>query len=468
MNLPPPTTEEENYLNSHDLCWDVYNPATIGKHDVAVVDSGSKHTICFRKDQFIHLTLFTKSETPYVKVADDSKSLPIRGFGTVDILLNNHRVQLSALFVPDMKTMLISVSQHIQYQGCTFYAANNTAFLTFPSFYTEISNETELTVLIKSPSDISPDPQFVESMATLSPSTTTTLPPATKTQSPRNHLCPNGHGNFIQIDKTRGPHRVRARRVNIPLSDPLKPPSQDPATTPDPSNIPQDTNKAKVENSKDHTSPSTHAYPIILDFGPINTPHPLPHTILDDDDDESVEEVYTDFVEDRADAFRIKTVSQHSDPLPPVDCNDTNIDMECDPASRDDPTISIEDRPNSALPKKLNITRDRLLQSIGYLNIDQLVKLLPDLVKDHTIHIQSDRNPSVFKGEHATMASTSRSTQSTTMPQNFGDCWHVDIGFGPGKAIGGARYCLFFVDKKILPTQGSHPRSPPSHAKVYH
>jgi len=134
VSLPPPTTEEKNYLDSHDLCWDVYNPSAISNNDIAVVDSSSKHTICFRKDQFIDLTLFSKSETPYVKLADNSKSLPIRGYGTVDILLNNHRIHLSALFVPDMKTMLISVSQHIQYQGCTFYAANNTAFLTFPSF----------------------------------------------------------------------------------------------------------------------------------------------------------------------------------------------------------------------------------------------------------------------------------------------------------------------------------------------
>ena len=112
------------------------------------------------------------------------------------------------------------------------------------------------------------------------------------------------------------------------------------------------------------------------------------------------------------------------------------------------PSVSIEDRPNSALPKRLNITRDRLLQSIGYLNIDKLIKLLPELVKENTIHIQSDRNHTVSKGEHANMPTTSRSKTTTTTPERFGDCSHVGIGFGPAKAIKEGRYCLFFVDKK--------------------
>ena len=46
------------------------------------------------------------------------------------------------------------------------------------------------------------------------------------------------------------------------------------------------------------------------------------------------------------------------------------------------------------------------------------------------------------------MNNTRRSKKKVNIPSRFGAIWHVDIGFGPSKAIGGTRYCLFFVDHK--------------------
>lgn len=64
-----------------------------------------------------------------------------------------------------------------------------------------------------------------------------------------------------------------------------------------------------------------------------------------------------------------------------------------------------------------------------------------------------DSNPRIDLGEHATLSNTRRSKKSVPLPSKYGDIWHIDIGFGPSKAIGGARYCLFFVDRK---TQYKH------------
>ena len=55
-----------------------------------------------------------------------------------------------------------------------------------------------------------------------------------------------------------------------------------------------------------------------------------------------------------------------------------------------------------------------------------------------------DTNPKINIGHHATI----NNKTPVQVPEKFGDIWHVDIGFGPSKVIGGARYCLFFVDRK--------------------
>ena len=108
----------------------------------------------------------------------------------------------------------------------------------------------------------------------------------------------------------------------------------------------------------------------------------------------------------------------------------------------------VKDRPNSALPKQLNINKEQLLQSIGYLHAEKLIKLLPTLVKEDTIYIQGVSSLKINPGQTATMHNLKRSQKKVSLPTKYIDIWHVDIGFGPSKAIGGARYCLFFVDNK--------------------
>ena len=74
-------------------------------------------------------------------------------------------VHLSALYVPTMCTCLLSISQHIQYEGCSFYAAQNRAYLTFPTFFLDIINGAELQIPVKFTPSL--QPIFDKTSATL-------------------------------------------------------------------------------------------------------------------------------------------------------------------------------------------------------------------------------------------------------------------------------------------------------------
>jgi hypothetical protein len=102
----------------------------------------------------------------------------------------------------------------------------------------------------------------------------------------------------------------------------------------------------------------------------------------------------------------------------------------------------------SNTPSTVNLTHDRLLKSIGFLSNPKMHKAI-QLSAQPTITIQDfDRNPTLDPGEIASLRAADRNTKPSPLPDNAGDIWHCDIGFGPTKAIGGAFYCLTLVDKK--------------------
>ena len=152
-------------------------------------------------------------------------------------------------------------------------------------------------------------------------------------------------------------------------------------------------------------------------------------------DDNKAVEMYSNFPED----YRVPTIIQHTLPTPRA-AHDTNFEPRSEnltPAHTsivaEDATTSprppVEDRPNCSLPKRLNITRDRFLQSIGHINLDKLIRLLPQLMKENTIHIQQDSNPQIDIREHATIKNAQKSKKPVKLPDNYGDVWHIDIGF---------------------------------------
>jgi dUTP pyrophosphatase len=105
------------------------------------------------------------------------------------------------------------------------------------------------------------------------------------------------------------------------------------------------------------------------------------------------------------------------------------------------------DRVNSALPQAITMSRDVLRKSIGFLTAKPLLKYLAT-TGDKSLKIPpfSD-TPSLDPGMTASIKSSRRNTTPSTLPPNYSDVWHLDIGFGPCTAIGGIRYTLMCVDK---------------------
>ena len=105
-------------------------------------------------------------------------------------------------------------------------------------------------------------------------------------------------------------------------------------------------------------------------------------------------------------------------------------------------------RRNASQSQRTTMTRDTLLQSIGFLKPDNLIKHMSNIGTD-TVHISDiDKNPMTDPGEAATMNANKHNTKPVKPPSNYSDIWHINIGFGPCTAIGGIRYTLMAVDKK--------------------
>ena len=105
------------------------------------------------------------------------------------------------------------------------------------------------------------------------------------------------------------------------------------------------------------------------------------------------------------------------------------------------------DRVNAALPNVVTVTRDHLHRSLGFRDLEPIIKAIPTFAAP-TLHVQRvPRNPFIDPGEVASLKAANRNTSPSTPPRNYGDIWHADIGFGPGRAIGGVNYALLLVDK---------------------
>ena len=605
--LPAPTSEEENFLHRTDRCWDIINSSVLPDSPhvhTMVTDSGTRNNISSNLEHFDEIHMFQKTERPYVKLADDQTKVPIHGYGTIDIMIRDKRVRLTCLYVPTMPTMLLSISQHIQYTGCSFIAEHNAATLTFPTFYISVDNEDEFSVPVmkaNKSTTLSYDEttatlvtendtsttftmadsgysEYVQQKSTwkqekayfrkliskavlplrategsagldLSSINNVTLKPGTTTivktglQSsfspdiymriaPRSSMSikniqvtaevidsdyrgeigvvlynastepykikrgdriaqaiferlsrpqiilsndelpkSNRHnkgfgstgknrletheinGDLFLIDRTRGPHRVRARRVQRPSTIQI----QHTTTQHPPENTSKSTAIIPYDHSKYPPLPILSDVEDYLEFiAPTETMPSTPAT--DPEHEDNIIEVYTDYP--FAPAGRPTT--QRSDALSTAP-SDTNLSHQHpqNPTnfkshltnSESKPRLSIEDSPNTALPKTLRISKHQLLQSIGFLSHNDVIKNISKIAKKGTIELTSDYSPKKDIGEHATMDANRRSKTIDSRKYKYGDVWHVDIGFGPSLAIGGAKYCMLFVDKS---TRESH------------
>jgi hypothetical protein len=102
---------------------------------------------------------------------------------------------------------------------------------------------------------------------------------------------------------------------------------------------------------------------------------------------------------------------------------------------------------NSATPKIVTMTKEVLNQSIGFRKVDDFIKHI-NTVSTTKLKIQKDKSPRIDSGETASMKSSRRNTTPLKIPENIGDVWHIDIGFGPCASIGGYKYTLMAVDRR--------------------
>jgi deoxyuridine 5'-triphosphate nucleotidohydrolase len=102
---------------------------------------------------------------------------------------------------------------------------------------------------------------------------------------------------------------------------------------------------------------------------------------------------------------------------------------------------------NNALPKRVTMSRDALHRAIGFQNPQTLIKHFHKL-GTKSVQIQNlPRADAIDPGETASMHSLRRNSKPLPLPKRYSDIWHMDIGFGPHRAIGGIKYTLLLIDK---------------------
>ncbi len=112
------------------------------------------------------------------------------------------------------------------------------------------------------------------------------------------------------------------------------------------------------------------------------------------------------------------------------------------PATRPQPNAVVEGSAQSSL----TMTRDHLLQSIGYIKPDKFIRNINKLGKGNVQISHLARNPKVNPGEAASVKSKRSNKIPQTPKANYSDLWHMDIGYGPCAAIGGFKHTLLFVN----------------------
>ena len=106
------------------------------------------------------------------------------------------------------------------------------------------------------------------------------------------------------------------------------------------------------------------------------------------------------------------------------------------------------DKVNSALPKVITMSQDKIRFATGFTKTASLIKKMKKVGKD-TIHIsRASRNPKMNPGKTASMKGVKSNKTPAADAEENSSKWHMDIVYGPCTAIGGITHGLFFVDCK--------------------
>ena len=112
-----------------------------------IPDSGCTHDMSSRKELFEYIHHF--KQPSHAILGDDKSSLNIIGYGMMNYFLNGKRIRRIGYYVPELGTTLLSIRQHMKYQGCYFFAAENKVTLAYPTTCVYPSTEYEFELNIQ-------------------------------------------------------------------------------------------------------------------------------------------------------------------------------------------------------------------------------------------------------------------------------------------------------------------------------
>ena len=132
----------------------------------AVIDSGSTHTLSGDQSHFKSITYYDTDHLPDLTLGDNETTCQIHGYGYIRVKMGSYTLQLLALFVPDLQdTLLVSIKQHMQYEGNYFHAENHTVILAYSNFCIDLYVHDEIEIPI-APSSTDSAIDFDEQTAT--------------------------------------------------------------------------------------------------------------------------------------------------------------------------------------------------------------------------------------------------------------------------------------------------------------
>ena len=509
----------------------------------AVIDSGASHTMTNNLALFDTITYFDDNTSrPTAIMGDDKTSLPIFGYGMISYLVDGYKLRTKCYYVPQLGVTLISVKQHIRYQGCCFHAEDNQAILAYPTFMIHPSVRNEIEIHI---TPLDPNTHHTFDFDELH--SQETPPPSHKLRSIMKHnlkhtldLYPTTIKPFVRPTKSvhftetvefqRFTHLAKLPSQSTPASTgfdihsvgsfSLQPGISKSIPTGLAASLPPSMSLRLVPHSclsSEHISIKggvvhhdrtdeikitiTNTSPTTLHIDPsqpfalaifekatipylqvvpflsktsskggcdaINIKKPATKRLtshLQANDDV--------ILIDRSKHCQSNRRIQRRDDLPTVQNKPQEDVIDPNPATFSSTTLSLNmanpkllessdktltsptnvipsssSSVSAALPKAISMTRESLLQSIGYLKPDTLLKNLNTLT-NMRLHVESDTNPKLDPGSTASMRSSKKNKVPNPLPTKVGDVWHMDIGFGPCTSIGGIKYTLLLVDKR--------------------
>ena len=111
------------------------------------LDSGASRHMSGILFLFTTISYSNDNSPRNVILGDETSTLPILGFGPINITINNYRIILdNVLYFQKLNDTLFFIKEHVRFPQCSFYYADNKATLSFKGidFISSINQEITL------------------------------------------------------------------------------------------------------------------------------------------------------------------------------------------------------------------------------------------------------------------------------------------------------------------------------------